>query len=334
MTTYVLGAGASRHGGYPLANELGGALRDWIHSNKNVNDDYRVYMDQTLKLYGHLENFEEILTDLVECEIGSRAATIQGPIRRLLLWALRESLREFFNHLRTRPADHYERLAQECVQSGDVIITFNYDVALERALKQAGIWEIGDGYGFSLDLEGVPPSRIKVLKLHGSTSWWTLLLGGHTGFSGGGPAALGDRPVIWFKPEFEFLGYPPETVDYQCRGLGGVSGHTAIIMPILRKRFYEQTSFGRELEPFWQGLWHEAARTLRSSQEIVIIGYSMAAADQKARDLLFGQSNPGARISVFCGPRTNDLCREFQDRGFQQTRTYRQGLFEDYLDAI
>jgi hypothetical protein len=46
MTTIVLGAGASRHADYPLAGELGDALRDWIHRNKPPGHDCRIHIDQ------------------------------------------------------------------------------------------------------------------------------------------------------------------------------------------------------------------------------------------------------------------------------------------------
>ncbi len=34
MVTYVLGAGASVHAGYPLASNLGNELRKWLHATK------------------------------------------------------------------------------------------------------------------------------------------------------------------------------------------------------------------------------------------------------------------------------------------------------------
>jgi hypothetical protein len=42
----------------------------------------------------------------------------------------------------------YAEFADKLVQSGDVIITFNYDDSLERELKRTGKWDAGAGYGF------------------------------------------------------------------------------------------------------------------------------------------------------------------------------------------
>jgi hypothetical protein len=70
---------------------------------------------------------------------------------------------------------------------GDVIITTNYDTLAERVLFERGMWSAADGYGFAVPLTNIPrdvprprrappawatpPSRVKVLKLHGSFGW-------------------------------------------------------------------------------------------------------------------------------------------------------------------
>ncbi len=332
MTTYVLGAGASRHAGYPLAGELGDTLHDWICRNKPPNHDYRIHMDQLRELYGGLGNIEQVLTDLDECPPGSQAATLPGPIRANLFRDLRLSIREFFDDLRRGPAPLYKRLAGERIRPGDLVITFNYDVSCERELRQVGLWEISDGYGFPLGMDSIPPSRVKVLKLHGSTSWWGLMFGGSKGF-GQASDMLGSRPVIFFlRPDFEFLGYSRELCDPACAGISEAAGAPAIIMPTLHKRFYEETSFGREWETFWQHLWAQAGRALQSSQMIVIIGYSMASADEKARELLLQKSNRDACITVCCGHRSTTIRNEFDVHGLQYIETFGQGRFEEYLN--
>jgi hypothetical protein len=70
MTTYILGAGASLHAGYPLAGQLGGALYDWISNKKPGHDLYRTRIEIIRDTYGirkcstksgskHLEMAEE-----------------------------------------------------------------------------------------------------------------------------------------------------------------------------------------------------------------------------------------------------------------------------------
>jgi hypothetical protein len=296
-----------------------------------VNDDSRVYIDQLIELYGELGNVEEILTDLDEHLPGSRAATLPTHIRPYLLPGFRWSIREFFNDMRESPAHlHlYKRLAYERVRVGDVIITFNYDVACERQLKQAGLWEIGDGYGFSIRLDALPPSKVKVLKLHGSTNWFGQMFRGSRGISQVSDV-YGPRPIIFFQPDLEFFGYPTELRD-RLASADEATGHAVMIMPTLHKRFFEQTLFGREWEPFWSDLWGQAGSALAASEKIVIIGYGMASVDEKARELMLQESNRDAHIAIFCGGKSTAICNEFKSRGFRRVETHPEGRFEDFL---
>jgi hypothetical protein len=179
MTTFVLGAGASRHAGYPLASELGDALVAWLAQHPTlVNEMYGSNIRELHEVYGNLQNLEQILTDLEECPSESRPATMNAVARRYATTNIRAMIPEFFRFLRQRPAGLYERLARERIQPGDVVITFYYDLALERELRRAGLWEIDDGYGFPLGINEIPQSRVTVLKLHGSANWLEVLFEG------------------------------------------------------------------------------------------------------------------------------------------------------------
>ena len=142
------------------------------------------------------------------------------------------------------------------MRPGDVVLTFNFDVALERELKRAGLWEIGDGYGFSLGPDLTPPSKVRVLKLHGSTSWRV------------GNNLLVERPVVLFDNDLEYLGYPglkdPQAPRQPSASL------PSLIMPALNKRFYYDMSFVRE----WES---SAARAIR-----IVWSMSFAVGDGRA----------------------------------------------------
>ena len=330
MTTYVLGAGASYHAGYPLAGQLGTELQNWICRNKPANHDYRIHINELHKRYGGLEDIENIITDLDECDPDSPVGDLEPLIRANFLHDLRHSIREFFVDLDQAQAILYSRFARERVQKDDAIITFNYDLALERKLKKAQLWEIRDGYGFHLDLPKIPQSKVAVLKLHGSINWWGVIFGGSRGF-GHSSNSLGSRPVIFCQRDFEFLGYPSGMSDPEYTGPSTAAAIPAIIMLTRRKHFYFETSFGREWEAFWSDLWKQAERALRSSEKIVIIGYGMASADEKARKLLLEKSNRDAHITICCERRNTAIRNEFDAHGFQQIETFGEGRFEDYL---
>jgi hypothetical protein len=137
---------------------------------------------------------------------------------------LKNAVREWFAEIQRGAAlksSAYQDFARNVVAKGDCIMTFNYDVSLERELRMAGKFELGDGYG--RPFEGLPgKSDTKALKLHGSTNWLALLFGGMTsGSSAFQPGnTLGARPAIP-KNELSFLGYT-DAVD-PAFGKGGAA---------------------------------------------------------------------------------------------------------------
>jgi hypothetical protein len=128
-----------------------------------------------------------------------------------------------------------------------------------RLIAYSGWPEIGDGYGFPI--ETLPDkSPTTMLKLHGSTSWLALLLGGMTyGFSQFQPGAtLSPRPVIP-KNELSFLGYPGASDPMFPRGGAAMP---VMIFPTKSKDFYFAPNTGIEYAGFWDHLWGQAEKTL------------------------------------------------------------------------
>jgi hypothetical protein len=144
-------------------------LYDWISNKKPEYNLYRTRIEIIRDTYGNLADLERILTELDECPPNSPASKLSAPEQGYLRQALLLSIPEFFNGLRRQPCPLYEQLACEWIKEGDVIITFNYDLACKRSLKNTGLWEMSNGYGFSLGTDAIPPSKTKILKLHGST---------------------------------------------------------------------------------------------------------------------------------------------------------------------
>jgi hypothetical protein len=335
MVTYVLGAGASYHAGYPVTSELGERLHEWVCQNwtDGIPRIRRGDIEMLREHYGALTDLERVLTELDERPAGSRAAALSKMCCGNTLGRLRVAIPEFFNSLRQRALtgpDLYRSLARNQARDGDAILTFNYDLAVERSLRTEGLWEIGDGYGFPLGIGITPTSKVKVLKLHGSTNWVGKLFDGNMGFSQAS-SVYGSRPTLFCESDFSYLGYSNEVRDPHCKGISWTGGDPALVLPTLHKNFFQQTSFDREWEPFWNHIWGQAAHALHSSEKIVIIGYSMPAADERARELLLEHSNSNAEILGFSGSRTDSICEEFRKRGFQTVKSFGKGRFEDFL---
>lgn len=333
MVTFVFGAGASVHAGYPLTASLGDHLLDW--ARKNDAFMWRGHLEELFAQYGGLADLERILTELYERPPGSPAAAWSKMQCGNTMMGLKVAIPEFFNSVRAKSIpgrDLYGEFAQRKIRDGDSILTFNYDLACERALRVEGAWEVGDGYGFSFGVGTTPPSKTKVLKLHGSTNWLGILFDGNMGFSQVSDV-YGPRPCLFSERDFTYLGYSQGVCDPLRRGITRTGANPALILPTLHKNFFHQTSFGREWEPFWNYIWEQAQQSLRSAEKIVVIGYSLPEADERARDLLLRHSNPNAEILVFSGSRTDAICEDFLQYGFQSVTSFGNGYFEDYLNS-
>lgn len=326
MRVFVLGAGASLHAGYPLAAQMGNCLAAWINTLP-LEHRYRSRLEQVSELYGGLEDFERILADLMTTTPGSRASNL-GVKPPYLLSGLKEALRDYFDSIRSAPAPLYDLLAR-VLRQDDVVITFNYDLGVERALRAAGLWDIGTGYGFAIE-DAEQPSPVKVLKLHGSTNWRALLFGGRTtGYFAAPGNSLGDRPVLPFRPDLEYLGYT-DFVDPLSARLENVVSLPAMIMPALPKTFHFATTHGKEWKEFWDALWSRAEQAIKNTDELAVIGYSLPVADERARAMLLESANKTVRLSICCGKATAALEQEFRDKGFTNIQTGTH-TFEDFL---
>jgi len=321
MKVVVLGAGASHHVGYPLTKDLCPKLLDWAERNEPANQLYWPDRDG-LSGFASLDDIEELVSQVEK-------AQKPGPI----LEGLRNTFCAYFDSIRANDAPLYRQLAEDVVKAGDVVITFNYDVSLDRELRRAGIWEVRDGYGFEIHTIDPPRSGVKLLKLHGSTNWIDSLFNGLRGGQTmvGGGDSHGVRPVL-LPQEFEFLEYSG-IKDLQFNG-GGVSRAGSMVLPSTNKRFHIRTSGSpREREDFWSHLWNQAADALRTAHEIVVIGYSLPLADERARSLLLDAENSGTPVTVCCGGDNERLRCEFRQAGFKDVRTDLE-CFDNWLDAV
>jgi hypothetical protein len=210
---------------------------------------------------------------------------------------------------------------------GDAVVTLNYDMAIDRELRRSGKWSIGNGYGFEVNSARFGESPCKLLKLHGSTNWRGEPFQGMEGFGQINSSPLGERPVI-DSSEFEYLGYPNGS-DPKCHD--GRVRIESLIMPTAEKRFYNQTSSGREWEAFWDSLWAQAAESLYDSEEIYLIGYSVPEYDTRARELLRQKIRADIPVRVCCHSGTDDVVRSLKSLGIRGAEPARKPTFEGLM---
>jgi hypothetical protein len=160
----------------------------------------------------------------------------------------------------------------------NAVITFNYDVALDDALRKAGIQP---AYGLADDEneKGVP-----LLKLHGSTNW----------------VVCTDcrKPSVWQEGATTL--FPFRSI--QCKHCGKPDPRLLLVPPSWDKNEYQDI-----MKP----VWARAVKELQTATRICIIGYSMPASDTFFRYLLtlgLAENHQLYKLIVvdYKGPRTYD----------------------------
>lgn len=342
MTTYVLGAGASRDAGYPLAKTMASDLLEWMKRQTRDPDSYAARYPATARFleesFASIENVEDLVTEIHkridEYESGTREQRIERAVLADEYGVFKNAVRDWFAEIQRGAAlasPSYRDFAKHVVVPGDCVITFNYDVSLERELRLAGKFEVGDGYGFPI--QGLPgKSDTKVLKLHGSTSWLALLFGGMTfGFSAFQVGnTLGERPVVG-RNELLFLGYA-DAVDPRFRS--GGAALPVMIFPAQSKDFYFAANTGIEYAEFWNELWRQAALALRSASRVVVCGYSLLNVDERAREMLLSAPMKDAEVTVASGTDTARIVGEFQSAGYGRAVAADEVLFQDWVASL
>ena len=199
---------------------------------------------------------------------------------------LREGLYELFDTLDNRISSAlppYVRLFGTLAGNGEACLVLNYDLLVERALRDAGRWHVDDGWSFQVKIERAigggtdrtthAPS-IPVLKLHGSHGW-------HERHDG----TLGMESEVLRRLDITIHDAPGFAMDFY------IDQPRAILEPS-----YLKPTDSPALRP----IWREAARVLRRCDEWVVCGYSFPEADVGARTMfaLAAAEPPLKRITI------------------------------------
>jgi hypothetical protein len=326
ITTYVLGAGASHHAGYPLCPELWPKMAAWVIEQPEPADpELRKAIDEVTALNGPVTDIEAVLTDL---DLGQGIFhALEEDNRRKITGTIRRCIRAYFKniHDRRHEAALYAAFAK-VVAKNDAIITLNYDTALENELIREGKFRVRDGYAFKAEWDE-PESDVTVIKPHGSINWIGLLFAGRREtFGASNP--LGAQPFIDNR-DSALTAYPNQVLDSSSQDGGLTDPHITMILPTYEKRLSLNTSSGDEWRPFYQSLWSQAAESLERSHRIVIIGYSLPKSDRMARAVLLWSANHRAEVRVYSGSSSASIRAEFENHGFW--RVLEMGRFEQFL---
>ena len=330
-TVYVMGAGASKHAGFPLISGMGKQWLEWMAAYPNGY--FRGSVDLVVERFGSNPNVEDVITEM-QASIHSLTSSevVEDRLQRTLLGntlgQLNAGLREWFRELRLHGAPAYSDFADNVIQPGDVVITFNYDDSLERELRRAGKWDVSHGYGFMLG-NTEQPSPVVVLKLHGSINWLASIFGGVTfGAAQVDPnTSIGQHPVL-HKADLEFLGYS----NFEGRTYPGGGAFPSLILPGRKKEFFFQSSMGEEWKFFFDHLWSQASTALAQADKVVISGYNLLAVDERACDLILLNPNKRAKVEIVCGSQGQRIANDLRNSGYEDIAVDPSGYFEHWVE--
>src|SRR5258708_34953832 len=116
MNVYILGAGASRHAGYPLASTMGAEMILWM----SRREEYKYTADFIKEEFGDCPNIEDVITQL-DGRIKSLkdSEQLEDRLERSNAAHQRGRLREvvpvWFTEIHTKPALAYQEFAAKNV---------------------------------------------------------------------------------------------------------------------------------------------------------------------------------------------------------------------------
>ena len=141
--------------------------------------------------------------------------------------------------------------------------------------------------------------------------------------------SIGQHPVI-HKADLEFLGYP----NFSGYIYPGGGAFPSLILPGRNKQYFYRTSFGNEWKPFFDSLWYQAGAALNEADKILICGYGMAPADNRACDMILRSPNTKVQVEIVCGSQGKRVENDFRNAGYEDVIVDAKGYFEDWVQHM
>lgn len=188
--------------------------------------------------------------------------------------------------------------ALSIVNSGDVVITFNYDLLVEQGLWKKGLWSPSNGYGVGkiqkqekIESGNLYESKVIVIKPHGSVNWAV--------------------PYGNWQQEIEIYTIHPFTSAPLFEGLRAQSNRPAY--GYSRTSHIVLPTYMKSIKYYWESqLLRAACEAVSKADEIFILGYSFPEADAMA-SFIFAQIPKQSSIKIVDIGNPLNLCKRLVD---------------------
>jgi SIR2-like domain len=308
---YILGAGFSKPAGLPLACELWDEVRRRALSLSGraecFRDDLETYLEYRRKCDGKELTFEQV--DLeefmafldIEFHLGLRGKETWSSDGNETQVVVKTLIGEILTEkMPVSIPEQYLAFAR-LLKPDDYVLTFNYDVLLERALESAGIpfRLYPDRYkpnpfggGMLID---TAKKEVMVLKLHGSIDWFDRTHYGQLeenrirqGFAPGGSDLIFKEPQRFgAAPLLEGPRFPDDPLRqmHRVKDIERLYRTDPLFLatPSLLNPSSMKILYSQMVRDFWWGLGYVGAMNFR----MAIIGFSLPSQDEYARQVIY-----------------------------------------------
>jgi hypothetical protein len=328
---YILGAGCSKHCGYPLGPEMKEDLERFGQSlDPATSPRLRKAVADTLALFGTTTETIDVLVQKLYG--GSLDEIIGGPYNRqprvisatlatCAAFLAKEAsaretgfraYREFLSDLFPNAETHWLRVPQSTRRH---VLTFNYDRLFEMAFVDRFNFA---GYGLydvrvlnsGVTLEGVniefTPEAFSFLKLHGSVGSWTV------DFTGTGSPK---HQVCYFEDP---VAKQVITVDdnlFFSEGPDGQNPDHLKKPPLLffpyQRQYIVSTESGFPFDSYARAVWKRATELISKATDIHVIAYSFSGIDRGPMLEMLSQASSCQRL-VIQSPNAEAICNKLK----------------------
>lgn len=321
-TVYVLGAGFSKDAGFPLSRDF---------TSDDAFDYLRKKLDEKPKLVSKIDkihdyvryridnnyckdNIESLLIHVSTAEYLYMESITEGKktysaedIFKNLLWYITRFLKEkTIETIDTIPSEYYIFLNKICKKE-DTIITFNYDLVLEKVVTS-----LGHQYRYGVDEKLSNDERL-ILKLHGSLNWINC--------DKCGPVNRHDK----------ILTYESDSKE-TCPLCQSKKIEPILIPPLIYKDSYYNDQFYGELV---RESWALASEELSKATKIIFIGFSLADDDAYAQELFKLSLNMNQNENLDClvvnRTCTNELKKRYESVFVNKKHMFKELTLVDYV---